>query len=152
MQIVEDLLNHKGRDIWFVSPDATVQQAAHVMSERNAGAVMVCSGGRLVGMLTERDCIRRVMLQGRLPHQTLVAEVMTKSVSTVTPHDSVGHVMQRMTDERLRHLPVIEHDGVVGLVSIGDVVRAQLSEQEQLISGLEGYIHGTTPSPYPPPA
>lgn len=152
MQIVEELLNHKGRDVWFVSPDATVHQAAHVMSDRNVGAVIVRSGEKLVGILTERDCIRRVMLPGRQPNQTLVAEVMTKSVSTVTPHDSVGHVMQRMTDERLRHLPVVEQDSIVGLISIGDVVRAQLSEQEQLISGLESYIHGTTASPYPPPA
>lgn len=149
MRIVSELLNEKGRDVWYVSPDATVHQAVRVMSERNIGAVLVCSGGKLVGIISERDCIRRVMLPGRSPDEVLVASVMTGSLSTVTPHDSVDHCMQRMTNERLRHLPVVDDDQVVGLISIGDVVKAQLSDQEQLISGLEGYIHGVSPTPYP---
>jgi len=149
MRTVEDLLNEKGRDVWFVSPDATVHQATRVMFERNIGAVLVCSGGSLVGILSERDCIRRVMLHGRSSHDVLVAAAMTTAVSTVTPHDHVDHCMQRMTHERLRHLPVVDDNNVVGMISIGDVVKAQLSEQELLITGLESYIHGATPSPYP---
>jgi CBS domain-containing protein len=149
MRIVNELLNEKGRDVWYVSPDATVHQAVRVMCERNIGAVLVCSGGKLVGIISERDCIRRVMLPGRSSDDVLVASVMTSSLSTVNPHDSVDHCMQRMTNERLRHLPVVDDDHVVGLISIGDVVKAQLSDQEQLISGLEGYIHGVSPTPYP---
>jgi CBS domain-containing protein len=151
MQSVEDLLKHKGRDVWSISPDATVHEAARLMSERNVGAVLVCRGKRVLGILSERDCIRRVMLDGHSPHAVRVKDAMTTSVSSVTPHDSVSHCMQRMTSERLRHLPVMEGEEVVGLVSIGDVVRAVLSEQEQMISGLESYIHGTSASAYPPP-
>jgi CBS domain-containing protein len=150
MKVVEELLEHKGRDVWYVSPDATVHQAARIMSDRNVGAVLVCSGSTLLGILSERDCMRRVLLQGRSAHEVLVAAVMSTTVTTVTPHDSVAHCMQLMTDQRLRHLPVVEDDQLVGLISIGDAVKAQLHEQEQLISGLEGYIHGTSATPYPP--
>jgi len=150
MQVVEDLLNHKGRAVWSIAPEASVHEAARSMCERNIGAILVCRGKHAVGILSERDCIRRVMLDGRSPHEVRVADVMSRDVSSVTTRDSVNHCMQRMTDERLRHLPVIEQDEVVGIVSIGDVVRAVLSEQAQLISGLESYIHGTSASVYPP--
>lgn len=150
MQTVEEVLRHKGNNVWSVSPDASVHHAVRVMSERNVGAVLVCSGGKLVGILSERDCIRRVMLESRSTHDLLVAAVMTPRVYTVTPHDTVAQCMQRMTDARLRHLPVIEHGDVIGIVSIGDVVKAQLADQEQLICGLESYIHGTSASAYPP--
>lgn len=150
MRRVEQLLQQKGTDVWFVSPTATVHQAVRVMCEQNIGAVLVCSEGKLVGVLSERDCMRRVMLQDRSAHDVRVESVMTDTISTVSPEDTVDHCMHTMTNERLRHLPVLDGDRLIGLVSIGDVVKAQLSEQEQLISGLESYIHGPSVVPGAP--
>jgi signal-transduction protein with cAMP-binding, CBS, and nucleotidyltransferase domain len=150
MQTVDDLLNRKGRDVYMVAPSATVYEAARVMVERNVGAVLISTQGDAIGILSERDCMRRVMLEGRSPHDTHVEDVMTGVLRSVSLHDTVDHCMQMMTDKRVRHLPVVDNGRVVGMISVGDVVKAQLSEQEQLISGLESYIHGPSASARPP--
>jgi CBS domain-containing protein len=150
MQTVGDLLNRKGRDVWFISPDATVHEAAALMEERNVGAVLVCKDGQILGILSERDCVRRVMLQRRSPASTRVREVMTTPIQSVTLHETVDHCMQQMTDRRVRHLPVVEGGQLLGMISMGDVMKAELSEQEDLISGLESYIHGPSASARPP--
>jgi CBS domain-containing protein len=150
MRTVDELLSQKGRDVYTVSPEATVYEAARVMAERNVGAVLVSENGDAVGIFSERDCTRRVLLEGRSAHDTRVEDVMTGVLRAVSLHDSVDHCMQMMTDKRVRHLPVVDDGRVVGVISVGDVVKAQLSEQEELISGLESYIHGTSASVRPP--
>ena len=150
MLTVGDLLNHKGSNVWSVSPEATVHEAASLMSERNVGAVLVCSGAQIIGILSERDCVRRVMLQRRSALTTHVAEVMTSPIKCVTLHESVDDCMQLMTERRIRHLPVVEEGRLLGIISMGDVMKAELSQQENLISGLESYIHGTSASVRPP--
>lgn len=152
MQTVEELLKQKGRDVWSVAPQASVHEAISVMTERNVGAVLVCTGRTAVGILSERDCVRRVMLPGRSALDTRVEQIMTKPVRTVSLHDSVDECMKLMTDNRMRHLPVMDSGELVGMISVGDVVKAQLNEQEQLISGLESYIHGPSVSTRPPAA
>jgi CBS domain-containing protein len=142
MQTVEELLKQKGRAVWTVSPDATVHDAVDLMCERNIGAVVVCTGDEVLGVLSERDCVRRVMRHGRSAHDTKVSQVMTTAVRSVSAHDTVDHCMQQITDKRIRHLPVLDDGSLVGMISVGDVVKAQLAEQESLISGLETYIHG----------
>ena len=150
MRTVDDLLGQKGRDVYVVAPDASVHDAVRIMCERNVGAVVVCSNRELVGIISERDCVRRVMLPGRSPHETKVSQAMTHPVRSVGVHDSVDHCMQMMTDKRVRHLPVMDGTRVVGMISVGDVVKAQLTEQEEVISGLESYIHGPSASVRPP--
>jgi len=150
MQTVEELIKQKGRDVWTVSPDATVHEAVDLMCQRNIGAVVVCSGDDVLGVFSERDCARRVMAHGRSSHTTKVSQVMSNDVRSVSLHDTVDHCMQQMTDKRVRHLPVLEDGVLVGMVSVGDVVKAQLAEQESLICGLESYIHGASVSVRPP--
>ncbi|MEY4514084.1 MAG: hypothetical protein RLZZ450_6206 [Pseudomonadota bacterium] len=142
MRTVEELLNEKGRDVFEVSPDASVQDAIRLMAERNVGAVLVRADDEVLGILSERDCVRRVMLHGRSARDTRVGQVMSGSVQTVSPHDTIDYCMQQMTDRRLRHLPVVERGVLIGMISVGDAVKAQLSDQEDVISGLESYIHG----------
>jgi CBS domain-containing protein len=149
MRTVEQLLNGKGRDVWTVSPDATVQEAIALMAERNIGAIVVVAEREVLGILSERDCVRRVMLKGLSARDTRVGQVMSGAVRTVSLHDSVDHCMQQMTDRRIRHLPVIENGALVGMISVGDAVKAQLHDQAELISGLESYIHGSSVSVYP---
>lgn len=150
MRTVEELLNQKGRDVWTVSPEASVRDAIRLMAERNVGAIVVSEGSHVVGILSERDCVRRVMLADRLARETRVLEVMSSTVRTVSLHDSIDQCMQQMTDRRVRHLPVIDNGELVGMVSVGDLVKAQLSDQEELINGLESYIHGPSASVRPP--
>jgi signal-transduction protein with cAMP-binding, CBS, and nucleotidyltransferase domain len=142
MRTVEELLNQKGHDVYEVSPDASVQDAIRLMAERNVGAVLVRADDEVLGILSERDCVRRVMLQGRSARDTRVGQVMSGSVQTVSRHDTIEYCMQQMTDRRLRHLPVVEDGQLLGMISVGDAVKAQLSDQEEIISGLESYIHG----------
>jgi CBS domain-containing protein len=149
MRTVEELLKEKGRDVYAVSPDATVHEAIGVMAERNVGAVVVRNGDEVLGILSERDCVRRVMLLGRAARDTRVGQVMSGAVRTVSLHDSIDQCMQLMTERRLRHLPVIDNGQLVGMISVGDAVKAQLSDQEDLISGLESYIHGPSVSVRP---
>lgn len=149
MQTVKQVLSQKGWDVWSVSPDQSVHEAMAQLSERNVGALPVIEDGRLLGIFSERDCVRRVMLARRSSTETRVRNVMTSPVKSVRVTESVDTCMRIMTDLRIRHLPVLEADKVVGMISVGDLVKAQLHEKESLINDLESYISGS-PSARPP--
>ncbi|MET0831097.1 MAG: CBS domain-containing protein [Acidimicrobiia bacterium] len=139
---VAQILAVKGRDVWSIPADTTVYKALQVMAEHGVGALLVMEGERLVGIVSERDYARKVILLDRVSRRTAVSEIMTGDPQTVTPSNSVTECMTLMTELRVRHLPVIEDDRVAGLVSIGDVVKHVISEQESLIAQLEQYITG----------
>lgn len=140
MLTVRELLAKKGSQVWSVSPDATVYDALLVMAERNVGAVLVLAGAELAGILSERDYARQVVLKGKASRDTPVREIMTTRLVCVSPERTIEECMALMTDRRIRHLPVLKGDTLLGLLSIGDVVKAVISEKEFLIEQLEGYI------------
>ena len=140
MLTVRELLAKKGSQVWSVSPDATVYEALQLMAERNVGAVLVLSGQRLAGILSERDYARQVVLKGKASRDTPVHEIMTTRLVTVAPERTIEDCMALMTDKRIRHLPVVSGEALLGVLSIGDVVKAVISEKEFLIEQLEGYI------------
>jgi CBS domain-containing protein len=143
MLLVKHLLDCKGREIWSVDASEPVLTAVRMMAERGVGALPVLREGRLAGMVSERDYARKVVLMGRSSAGTLVAEIMSSPVVTVTPEERVHRCMQLMTERRIRHLPVMDAgDTMVGLVSIGDLVRAVIEEQQQTIEQLERFIAG----------
>ena len=141
METVRSMLLHKGSDIFWLSPEATVYEAVAMMAEKGVGALLVLSGGKLAGIVSERDYARKVILKGRSSADTPVAQIMSSPVITVALSNSVQECMQLMTSRRLRHLPVVEGGKVVGMVSIGDLVKAVMEEQKQTIEQLESYIH-----------
>lgn len=149
MQTVQQVLSQKGRNVWSVTPDQTVHEAMALLSERNVGALPVIEDGRLLGIFSERDCVRRVMLARRSSTETRIANVMTSPVKSVRATETVDTCMRIMTDLRIRHLPVLDNERVVGIISVGDLVKAQLQEKESLIHDLESYISGS-PSARPP--
>jgi CBS domain-containing protein len=140
MQTVNDMLKDKGRAVWAVKPTDTVLAALGVMAEHDIGAVLVIDDGKLVGVLTERDYARKVVLAGRSSKESQVKEVMTAHVVCVAPERSVDECMALMTNKRLRHLPVVDHKRVVGIVSIGDLVKATIDDQQFTITQLQMYI------------
>lgn len=142
MQTVADILDGKGRSVWSVKPTDTVLDALRVMAEYDIGAVAVVDGEKLVGIFTERDYARKVVLLGRASVDTPVREVMTRAVRFVHPSHSAEQCMALMTENRLRHLPVVDEGRVVGLVSIGDLVKSVISEQQFIITEMERYITG----------
>ncbi|MBA2493020.1 MAG: CBS domain-containing protein [Gammaproteobacteria bacterium] len=142
MKFVDDILNAKGRDIWFVHPDATVFDAVKLMSEKSIGALLVMEGESLRGIITERDYARKIILEGRSSRQTPVTDVMTRRVLYVGPDRPIGECMALMTTKRVRHLPVVKDKRVVGLLSIGDLVKAIIEEQQVMIDQLQEYIAG----------
>ena len=142
MRYVSDILRDKGREVWTVGPQETVFHALEEMANRNIGAVLVVEGGALLGIFTERDYARGVVLEGKRSRDIGVSDVMTPSAITVRESDTVPRCMELMTDNFVRHLPVIEGGALVGIVSIGDVVKAVISEQEDQIRQLEDYITG----------
>lgn len=137
---VATILRDKGADVWTIDPEATVYQALELMAQRNVGAVVVVEEDTLVGIISERDYARKVVLLDRVSKKTSVSEIMTADVVTVTSLAGVDHCMSLMTDRRIRHLPVVDEGRLVGLVSIGDVVRAMIAEREFMIEQLEQYI------------
>lgn len=141
MATVAQLLDHKPRVIHSVAPDAPVLEAIRLMAEHSVGALLVMQDARLEGIVSERDYARKVILMGRSSSDTPVSEIMTTSVITVEPAFSAQQCMQLMTDRRVRHLPVVAGGRVLGMLSIGDLVRAVLAEQAQTIEQLEHYIH-----------
>lgn len=142
MITAKDILEVKGSEVWSVDPDASVLDALKVMADREVGAVLVMGGERLLGILTERDYARKVVLAGRSSKDSPVSAVMTTHVVCVPPDRSVEECMALMTDKRLRHLPVLDHKRVVGVVSIGDLVKATIDDREFTIAQLQSYIAG----------
>jgi CBS domain-containing protein len=142
MRTVHDLLRAKNPGVWSVRPTDTVYDALRLLAEKNVGALLVLDNERLVGILSERDYARKVILQGKTSRETLVREIMTPDPVCVTSTQTIPECMALMTDKRIRHLPVVEGGQVVGLISIGDVVKDIISEQEFMITQLEHYITG----------
>ena len=141
MTLVRQVLERKGRQIFSVEPGAAVLEAIRAMAAHQVGALLVMSGESLRGIISERDYARKVILMGRSSADTPVRDIMTSSVITVQPDTTVQACMQLMTDRHVRHLPVTEGARVVGMVSIGDLVKAVIAEQQQQIEQLESYIH-----------
>ena len=141
-ETVASILKKKGDAIWSVEPTATVYEAIAMMAEKSVGALLVVCDGKLVGIISERDYARKVVLQRRSSSDTLVREIMTGSVITVTPDHSVENCMKMITEHRVRHLPVLAGDQLVGVISIGDLVNAIITEQAETIGHLHTYISG----------
>jgi CBS domain-containing protein len=143
---VREILAQKGREVWAISPEASVFDAIATMSDRYVGALIVLADGNLVGVISERDYARKVILQGKSSRETKVREIMTTPVIYVTPNKTVDECMRLMTHHRIRHLPVLEDGRVVGVISIGDLVRWTISAQKATIHHLENYIVGKYPA------
>ena len=141
MKTVKQLLQGKTKALCTISPDTRVFEALKQMAEKDIGALLVVENGRLAGILSERDYARKVILQGKSSHDTPVKEIMTERVVCVQPKNTVEDCMALMTDKRIRHLPVLENDQLIGVLSIGDLVKETISEQQVMIQQLETYIH-----------
>lgn len=142
MLTVKSLLKGKGYDIWSTTPDASVYEALQLMADKGVGALLVLEEGRVVGIISERDYARKVELKAKSCRNVLVKEIMTTRVAYVRPEQTIDECMALMTDKHIRHLPVVDGNGLVGVVSIGDVVKAVISEQHFVIRQLENYIKG----------
>ncbi|HLG19690.1 MAG TPA: CBS domain-containing protein [Bdellovibrionota bacterium] len=142
MKTAEDLLKGKGYDVFSVSPKDSVFEAVGLMADKNIGSVLVMEGKKLLGIVTERDYARKIILEGKRSRETPVLDIMESKVIGVTPERTIEECMAIMTEERIRHLPVIEGDQVRGIISIGDVVHALISEKQFVIEQLESYITG----------
>ncbi len=143
MKIVKQILKEKGHQFWSVGPDTMIYDALKLMAEKEIGALLVLDGGKLVGIMSERDYARKVILKGKSSLETPVREIMTPKVFFVRPQQSVEECMALMTDKHIRHLPVMDGDKVVGVISIGDLVKATIDEKDFLIKQLENYITGS---------
>lgn len=142
MSTVKQLLEGKGREIWSIEPDASVYEGIELMANKGIGALLVTKDGTLVGIVSERDYARKVILKGRSSRDTPISEVMTSRVAYARPDQSVEECMALMTDKRIRHLPVMDGDELLGVVSIGDLVKAIIDEQKLVIEQLGHYISG----------
>jgi CBS domain-containing protein len=136
------VLRQKSGDVYSISPDATVFEAVKLMDAKNVGALLVMEADKLVGIISERDYTRKVMLRGKRSRETKVAEIMSTNVFTTHPREGVQTCLRLMTDQHIRHLPVLDNDRVVGVISIGDLVKHVISCQQAAIAHLESYIHG----------
>ena len=139
---IGEILNSKGSNVWSISPDATVFEAIELMAEKNVGAVLVTEQGKLVGIVSERDYTRKVVLKGKASKTTAVREILSSQVIHVSPEHTVEECMRLMTDHHIRHLPVLQEAKLVGIVSIGDLVNWIISAQHSTISQLQTYITG----------
>ena len=142
MRTVKDILRAKGSQVYTISPDATVYEALGRMAENNVGALLVFEENDLVGLISERDYSRKTILKGRFSKETAVSEIMTAKVVTVHPDDDIEECMELFTDKHIRHLPVVEEGKIVGIVSIGDIVKSIIDYKEFIIEELENYIKG----------
>ncbi len=140
MLTVKHLLERKGSQVYSVTPDTPVLDAIRLMAEKHVGALLVMRGAELAGIVSERDYARKVILLGRASADTPVRQIMTSPVITVKPAQTVNECMQVVTDQRIRHLPVVENGGVLGVISIGDLVKAVIESQQEQIEQLERYI------------
>jgi CBS domain-containing protein len=141
---IRHLLEQKGRNVWTIGPDATVLDAVAKMADKDVGSLVVMDGEKLVGIITERHYSRNVVLKGKTSSTTLVAEIMETNVIHVRPEQSVELCMALMTDKRVRHLPVVEDTKVIGIVSIGDLLKHIISKKDFALDQLEHYIQGRT--------
>ena len=139
---IEVILNQKSGQIWSIEPDATVYDAIALMAEKNIGALVVVENGQLVGVLSERDYTRKVMLRGKRSRETLVREIMSTQLTTADPKQSVDECLRSMTEKRIRHLPVVKEGEIIGVISIGDLVKHVISAQSATLDQLERYISG----------
>ena len=139
---IAEILNHKGTSVWSVSPDENVFDAIKLMADKNIGALLVVENGKLVGIMSERDYTRKVALKGRASKQTAVKEILSGQVIKVTPTHTIEDCMRLMTEHRIRHLPVLAGDEVLGIISIGDLVNWIISAQTATIQQLQAYITG----------
>jgi CBS domain-containing protein len=142
---ISEILKNKPSQIWSISPEATVFEAVQMMAEKNVGALLAMAEGKLHGVITERDYTRKVAIKGRASRETKVREIVSTPVISATPTHTVEECMRLMTTHRVRHLPVLERDAVVGIVSIGDLVNWIISAQSMTITQLESYISGQYP-------
>lgn len=142
MRTAADIINFKGSTVWTVNPADTVLHALGVMAEHEIGAVLVLDGEKILGILTERDYARKVVLAGRSSKESAVGDVMTHAVICVSPDRTIDECLALMTEKRVRHLPVVDQKQLIGMVSIGDLVRATIAEQEHVIEQLQHYITG----------
>lgn len=142
MKTVKQILDVKGHDVWSINPDTSVFDAIKMMAEKEVGALLVTDGGKPVGIISERDYARKVILKGRSSQETLIKDIMTTAVIYAHPDQSIEECMGLMTEKRIRHLPVIDGEQLLGLISIGDLVKAIIAEQQGMIEQLEHYISG----------
>jgi len=140
MITVRELLKIKGEDIWSIPPQASIYEALQIMADKNVGALLVVEEARLVGIFSERDYARKVILKGKSSKETPVGELMTQQVFSIHPNNSLEDCLKLMTDKHIRHLPVLENDRLIGILTIGDVVKHIISEQKSTIQSLEDYI------------
>jgi CBS domain-containing protein len=136
------ILHHKGAVVWTISPQATVFEAIQVLARKNIGALPVMEGDRLIGMFSERDYTRKIALEGKTSHGTRVCDILSTNVATITPEETVEEAMRIMTEKHIRHLPVVDGNRLVGMVSIGDMVNWIISAQTAAIDQLESYVSG----------
>lgn len=142
MKTVGELLKAKGYEIWSISPLATVFQALELMAEKDVGALLVVQNSKLIGIFSERDYARKVILKGKASKDTTVSELMTRTVFYVSPENTVEDCMALMISKQIRHLPVLDHDCLKGILTLGDVVKQIISEQQFTISAFEKYVGG----------
>lgn len=140
MQTVAEILRDKGSEVWSVSPDDVVLEALKIMATKRVGALLVMNEGKLVGILSERDYARKVALEGRSSRESKVSEIMSHKVLCARPNQTVQECMALMSDKRARHLPILDHKKLVGIVSIGDLVKSIIAEQQFEIESLQYYI------------
>ena len=143
MKKVADILHRKGADVIAVSPDTTVIDALQLMADKNIGSVLVMTEDQYVGLLTERDYARKVILKGKHSYDTLVEEIMSIGLPRITPDNSIEVCMHLMSENNIRYLPVFENDTICGIISINDVVKETISFQEETITQLKDYLHAT---------
>ncbi len=140
MRRVKEILAVKGDEIWSIGPEKSVYDAIHLLAEKEIGALLVMDGSELVGVISERDYARQIILKDKSSRGTKVAEIMTATVITAEPCQDIGECMALMSDRRIRHLPIVENGAVIGVLSIGDLIRAVIAEQQSTIVDLEKYI------------
>ena len=143
MKKVSDIFFHKGRKITSVAPDLTVLEALKIMADQNIGSVMVMRGDDYLGLMTERDYSRKVILKGKSSTETKVSEIMSEELPRVNPADTIEYCMQLMSDQNIRYLPVFENDKLCGIVSINDLVKETILNQQETISQLKDYLHAS---------
>lgn len=140
MKNIRNLLESKGHQIYSVTPSTTVYDALILMMEKNISALLVMEGDQLEGIFTERDYARKLVLKGKTSKETLIGEIMTSQLLTITPDDTIESCMEIMTEKKIRHLPVLEHQAVTGMISIGDLVKFIIEDQKKTIEHLQSYI------------